>query len=163
MPRLLFSILLLSVLCACGSSTSGTRNSRSSSHSKAGTEADRVIDYAVSFEGTRYRYGGTSKSGMDCSGLMYVSFRQAEVDLPRVSRDMAREGSPVSLSNASPGDLLFFSTNKKREGINHVGLIVERKGNEIHFIHSTTSRGVIISSLNEQYWKSAFVKARKLI
>ena len=117
----------------------------------------------MSFEGTRYRFGGTSKAGMDCSGLVYVSFKEADLELPRVSRDMAKQGRSVPLTKAQPGDLLFFSTSKKGRGINHVGLIVEREGGDIQFIHSTTSRGVIISSLDEKYWKNAFVQARKMI
>ena len=163
MTRLLCSLFLLLALCACGSSASGTRNSRSSSYSKASSPTEQIIQYAVSFEGTRYRFGGTSKAGMDCSGLVYVSFKEADLELPRVSRDMAKQGRSVPLTKAQPGDLLFFSTSKKGRGINHVGLIVEREGGDIQFIHSTTSRGVIISSLDEKYWKNAFVQARKMI
>ena len=122
MTRLLCSLCLLLALCACGSSASGTRNSRSSSYSKASSPTEQIIQHAVSFEGTRYRFGGTSKAGMDCSGLVYVSFKEADLELPRVSRDMAKQGRSVPLAKAKPGDLLFFDDD---EGlITHVGILL---------------------------------------
>jgi cell wall-associated NlpC family hydrolase len=76
---------------------------------------------------------------------------------------MAKRGKRISLSQTTEGDLVFFQTNKNRKTINHVGLVVETKGKEVFFIHSTTSKGVIISSLDERYWKSAFVEVRRVI
>jgi len=115
------------------------------------------------FEGTRYKFGGTTRSGMDCSGLVYVAFGKESIQLPRVSRDMATRGKSVSLSRASKGDLVFFQTNKNKRVINHVGLVTSTKGGEVQFIHSTSSKGVIISSLDERYWKAAFVEVRRII
>jgi cell wall-associated NlpC family hydrolase len=121
------------------------------------------IDYARTFEGTGYKFGGTTKAGMDCSGLIYAVFKNEDVIMPRISRDMATKGVSVrSLNDVIEGDLVFFKTNK-RNAINHVGLVVEKKNGEIFFIHSTTSRGVIISSLEENYWKNAFVEVRRII
>ena len=76
---------------------------------------------------------------------------------------MATQGNKISLNKTNKGDLVFFRTNKNKKTINHVGLVVENKKGEIFFIHSTTSLGVIISSLNEKYWKNSFVEARKII
>ena len=99
---------------------------------------------------------------MDCSGLVYSAFKAEGVLMPRVSRDMAKKGKKVSLKNVTKGDLVFFRTNG-RKTINHVGLVIEAEKGELMFIHSTTSKGVIISSLNESYWKNAFVEVRRII
>jgi len=123
---------------------------------------ENIIDFAKSFEGTRYKFGGTTEEGMDCSGLVYTAFKKENVIMPRISRDMAGKGVSVTLKEVTEGDLVFFKTSR-RNSINHVGLVVENKRGEILFIHSTTSKGVIISSLEEDYWKKAFVEVRRVI
>lgn len=125
-------------------------------------KAENIINYAKTFEGTRYKFGGTTKAGMDCSGLIYTSFKQEDILMPRISRDMATKGIQISVNDVQEGDLVFFKTSK-RNTINHVGLVVKSNRGEIHFIHSTTSLGVIISSMDESYWKKAFVEARRVI
>ncbi|WP_194768148.1 C40 family peptidase [Tamlana sp. I1] len=127
------------------------------------SKAENIIDYALQFEGVRYKWGGTTKSGMDCSGLVYESFRSSDIILPRISRDIAKKGSKVALKKVHIGDLLFFKTGNRRNSINHVGLIVAIRNNDIEFIHATTSRGVIISHLNETYWLNAFEEARRVL
>ena len=127
------------------------------------TKTDKIVSNALTYKGVKYKYGGTTKSGMDCSGIIYVSYLKENVQLPRVSRDMAKKGKKVSLKNAKKGDLLFFKTSKKRGGINHVGMIVSVTNNQIRFIHSTTSKGVITSLLSNNYWKKAFVKATRIL
>jgi cell wall-associated NlpC family hydrolase len=123
---------------------------------------ESLINDARAFEGTRYKFGGTTENGMDCSGLVYAVFKKQDVLMPRISRDMATKGISVSLKEVIGGDLVFFKTSK-RNTINHVGLVVETKRGEIFFIHSTTSRGVIISSMEEDYWKKSFVEVRRII
>lgn len=76
---------------------------------------------------------------------------------------MAKEGKRINLNQAQPGDLLFFKTNRSRNVINHVGIVVETNGDDIRFIHSSTSRGVIISSITETYWQRAFSEARRVL
>ena len=124
---------------------------------------EAIVKHAKTFNGTKYKFGGTTKKGIDCSGLVYTSYQKEGITMPRVSRDMATKGKRVSLSKVSKGDLLFFKTNKNKNTINHVGLIVENKKGEIFFIHATSSLGVIISSLEERYWKNAFVEVRRVI
>ncbi|MEN8800205.1 MAG: C40 family peptidase, partial [Flavobacteriaceae bacterium] len=102
-------------------------------------KADRIINTALTYSGVRYKYGGTSAQGMDCSGLLFVSFGKNEIDLPRVSHEMAGEGKRISLNKVRKGDLLFFKTSRKGKRINHVGLVVSIEEDEIKFIHSTTS------------------------
>lgn len=122
----------------------------------------KVSENAKAFVGTKYKYGGTTKRGMDCSGLIYTAFLQEDIAIPRTSRAMSHLGNRLNLREVEIGDLLFFETDKKKRVINHVGLVVDRESDEIYFIHSTTSRGVIISSLDENYWKQNFVMARSI-
>ncbi|GAB1855425.1 hypothetical protein MHTCC0001_02590 [Flavobacteriaceae bacterium MHTCC 0001] len=131
---------------------------------KKPSKRQQIVNYSKQFLGTRYKWGGTTRKGMDCSGLVFESFRAHDIYLPRISRDIARKGFKIKLRETLKGDLLFFKTGKsRRNAINHVGLVVEIKNNAIYFIHSTSSKGVIISSLNEDYWKSAFVEVRRIL
>jgi cell wall-associated NlpC family hydrolase len=122
-----------------------------------------ITSFALDQKGTRYKYGGTTKKGMDCSGLIYTSYLQENISLPRTSRGMSLKGDRLKLAEVNIGDLLFFETNKNKKVINHVGLVIEIQPGHIFFIHSTTSRGVIISSLADGYWFDHFVMARRLI
>ena len=163
--RLFFLIVSLLALVSCGSSKH-TRNIPSSSSETSanppGPKLLKVRKNALDYLGTRYRYGGTTRKGMDCSGLIYTAFMQEGIALPRTARDMSLMGDRLNLKETQNGDLLFFETNKKRSVINHVGLIVEKEGPLLHFIHSTSSRGVIISTMDEAYWRSHFVMARRI-
>lgn len=124
---------------------------------------DKVVFNALQFEGVIYRRGGVTSDGFDCSGLIYTSFIKENILLPRQSMYMANKGAEITLDQARKGDLLFFITGRKSRKINHVGLIVSIEDNEINFIHSTSGRGVIISSLSEKYWKKSFLKATKVL
>ncbi|WP_047416666.1 C40 family peptidase [Cellulophaga sp. Hel_I_12] len=125
--------------------------------------AEDIIDSALEFSGTRYKLGGTTSKGMDCSGLLFVAFSNHDIHLPRTSYSMAEEGKEIRLKEVTKGDLVFFKTSRKAKKINHVGLVVAIDDGEIKFIHSTTSRGVIVSSLKEGYWNSAFIKATRIL
>lgn len=126
------------------------------------SKIDGVVESAMGYTGVRYKYGGVSKKGMDCSGLLYVSFLENDIPLPRTSDLMAEKGKRIKVSRVQKGDLLFFKTQRGRNKINHVGLVVQVEGDDVRFIHSTTSRGVIVSSLREGYWNYAFVKATRI-
>ncbi|UZH54232.1 C40 family peptidase [Salinimicrobium tongyeongense] len=130
---------------------------------EAEEETFSIIDYALQFLGTKYKYGGTTPQGMDCSGLVYTCFLENNIELPRSSRDMALLGDELELRHVKLGDLLFFKTDRRKKAINHVGLVVELDQDNIFFIHSSSSRGVIISALNENYWKEHFVMARRIL
>lgn len=121
-----------------------------------------IIDFAKTFQGTKYKFGGMTEAGMDCSGLVCVAFEKENISLPRISRDIATKGVLISYKDIEEGDLVFFKTSRKNV-ITHVGLVVESKRGKVKFIHSTTSAGVIISSLDEAYWKKAFAEVRRVI
>ncbi|MCK0191021.1 C40 family peptidase [Arenibacter sp. F20364] len=126
-------------------------------------KTQQIINTALTFSGTRYKFGGTTNNGMDCSGLLYVAFGEHDIQLPRASYQMAEEGQKINLKEVDKGDLLFFGTSRRKNNINHVGLVVQVDGDDIKFIHSTSSRGVIVSSLQEGYWNYAFIKAARVL
>jgi cell wall-associated NlpC family hydrolase len=163
MKRLYLLALISILLTSCGSSRTTSEAKIHKTEKVSEEKRSSIVNYAKTFEGTRYKFGGTSKKGMDCSGLVFTAFNKENIALPRISRDMAKKGKRISLSQSSEGDLVFFRTNKSRTAINHVGLVIKSQSGEILFIHSTTSKGVIISSLEENYWKKAFVEVRRVI
>jgi cell wall-associated NlpC family hydrolase/LysM repeat protein len=124
-------------------------------------KADFIISTASQNLGTPYRSGGTSSNGFDCSGLVCTTFEKANVKLPRSSHEMATVGIKIHKSKAQKGDLIFFRTRGSR--ISHVGLITEITENDIKFIHSSSSSGVIISSVNEEYYKKRFVQINRVL
>lgn len=142
--------------------TTSKTTSAKKTNRKSLSKADKIINTALTFSGTKYKWGGTTKKGMDCSGLLFVSFRKNGIELPRISYQMAGKGEKVKTKNVVKGDLLFFKTSRGRR-INHVGMVVSTKNNEIKFIHASTSRGVTVSSLQETFWNNAFVKATRIL
>ena len=139
-------LLLISFLFLGVSSFAGIQGTK-----KPKGKAKKVIQTAQTFLGTRHQMGGLTKSGIDCSGLVYTAFKKNRIRLPRTSREMSKRGKKIKARKAEPGDLIFFATGRNRK-INHVGIItdVSRKG--ITFIHASTSKGVIYSKLTSSYW-----------
>lgn len=121
----------------------------------------QLINTAMENLGINYRGGGTSKEGFDCSGLMYYTFKNYDITLPRSSHEMAKIGTKLATNEIKKGDIIFFKTRGKRV-INHVGMVVEVLQDEIKFIHSSTSSGVIISSTKEPYYSKSFTQANRL-
>lgn len=123
---------------------------------------DQLILKASEHLGTRYRSGGTTEEGFDCSGLMCYTFNSYDIKLPRSSIEMASHGSKIDTQNAQKGDLIFFKTNGRRQ-INHVGMVVEVLDGEIKFIHSSNHGGVIISSTKESYYQRNFAQVNRVL
>jgi cell wall-associated NlpC family hydrolase len=121
-----------------------------------------IIQTAKSYSGTPYRYGGTTRSGIDCSALVYHSFAAVGVDIPRTSKEQSKLGEKVPLKNARPGDVLFFATGKKKKEVSHTGIVTEIKNKEVRFIHASTSRGVTEDYLSNSYWTKAFLFVKRL-
>ena len=125
--------------------------------------ASKIIRHAKSFEGTRYKYGGITKKGMDCSGLVVTAFKKENIILPRTTTDLSKRGDWIDVKKVKKGDLLFFATKKSSRKINHVGIVTTSRPGYVEFIHTSSSRGVIISNLAEKYWYLAYVQARRVL
>lgn len=126
-------------------------------------KASNIVKTAEKFIGTPYQYGRKSSTGTDCSGLVIQVFSQNNVSLPRRSQDQANSGRAIKVSDIRPGDLLFFATGGGNR-VSHVGIVHDiNSDGDIYFIHASTSRGVILSSLKESYWNQAFLFARRVL
>lgn len=126
------------------------------------SKAEFLIAKASEYIGTRYRRGGTTSAGFDCSGLMFHTFKNIDMTLPRSSHEMASVGERINKSQAQKGDLIFFATFGGSR-ISHVGMITEVLEDEIKFIHSSTSAGVMISSTKESYYSRSFVQINRVL
>ena len=115
-------------------------------------EAGKLISELEKHIGEPYRNGGLSSKGWDCSGLVRTAFSRAlALELPRTSEDMHIRGTEIPIEKGRAGDLVFFDIGSKKPS--HVGVFL---GNS-EFIHVSTSSGVIVSSLNEKYYKRHFI------
>ncbi|WP_460117083.1 C40 family peptidase [Pseudomonas sp. S2_C03] len=125
--------------------------------------ADSILERGMSLIGTRYRFGGTSEAGFDCSGFIGYLFREeAGMNLPRSTREMINVDAPlVSRSALKPGDLLFFATNGRRGRVSHAGIYL----GDNQFIHSSSrkSGGVRVDSLGDSYWSKTFIEAKRAL
>lgn len=129
---------------------------------KSSALAEQLIDSASDYLGVNYLQGGTTEKGFDCSGLIFTTFKKFDIALPRSSNEMSKIGTKIDPDEIKKGDLIFFKTNG-RSVINHVGMVIEVLSDEIKFIHSATSSGVIISSTKESYYGRAFVQANRIL
>jgi murein DD-endopeptidase len=119
----------------------------------AGEKAART---AVSMIGRPYRYRGDGPEGFDCSGLVRYSYLTAGVDVPHGTEILLKVTSPLSMSSARIGDLLFFEENGKK--YSHVGIYL---GNDL-FVHAPTSGGKVKKdSLRDPHWKKSFLEVRR--
>ena len=118
-----------------------------------------VVDAARSYQGVPYLYGGTTRLGLDCSGLLQLSFGEAGVNIPRSSNEQAVWGESVKSTDLRPGDLVFFGASPGSRTITHVGLVTVVDDEGVDFIHASTSLGVVENSLESDYYLSRFIRA----
>ncbi len=137
LPRSLQSFFIFLLLAGCASQKARVREQK----------IGEVISIARTFMGTPYKYGGTTRAGMDCSGLTTNAFRAINLSLPRSAEDQSTVGEKVKQKDLRPGDLLFFATGKKKREITHVGLVTE----------------VIETDLSQDYYAKRYRFARRII
>ena len=158
MIRVLFlSAILLLVGCA---STAQKQQSAwiqvDKKTSASGWPITPFQEYFDEWKSVNYKYGGLSKKGVDCSGFVFLTFLdQFGVKLPRNTKLLVKLGKAVPKNKLKTGDLVFFKTSRT---VRHVGIYLS----DNKFIHASTSKGVITSSLNNRYWSQKFWKAKRL-
>ena len=123
-------------------------------------QGQAIADFALQFVGYPYVYGGSSPSGFDCSGFTSYVYKQFGYSINRTASTQLDNGYAVSMSELQPGDLVMFKKGSTSKRATHVGLYI---GNN-QFVHaSTSSVGVIISSMSEAYYTTGFVGGRRLV
>lgn len=153
--RLWLFLLILLLLNACSASRKAKVRDK---------QVSQVIQTARTFTGTPYKWGGTTRAGMDCSGLTGNAFRAVNLTLPRTADAQALVGEKVKMKDLIPGDLVFFATGKKKREITHVGIVTEVKSKDnVKFIHASTSLGVVETNLYSDYYVKRFRSARRII
>ena len=147
------SALLFLLITACS-------NSKNLSHpvsisAKDSPTVKKLYTHYNEWRGVKYRDGGMSKKGVDCSGFVHLAYKQKlHKKIPRSTELMSESGKKININNVRPGDIVFFKTGWK---VRHVGIYVG-KG---EFIHASSSRGVTKSELNNPYWKDAYWMSRR--
>ena len=148
-PQLLILLALTLFLTQC-KSTKSRVNHQSSVKQKLEREFKK-------YKGVKYRYGGTTSRGFDCSGYVQRVYKEAfNINLPRTTKAMMKTGVKVSKKNLKIGDLVFFHPTRKYY---HVGIYM---GDGV-FMHASTSKGVMKSRLDLKYWQRSYVTARRIL
>lgn len=119
--------------------------------------ASTLLSAYNEWKGTPYKWGGVTASGIDCSAFMQIVFADyLNINLPRTTQKQIYTGRTVKRNRLRTGDLVFFKTGRKTL---HVGVIIDNP----RFLHASTSEGVTISSLNDYYWRSRFLTAKRVM
>ncbi len=119
-----------------------------------GVRAD-IVQTALAQQGKKYRSGNKGPDYFDCSGLVYFSYRQAGISVPKTAEAQGLFGAEIPRDYVQPGDLVLF----KIKGDDHVGIMINRN----EFVHASRSRGVCVDSLNSAYWRRYILGFRAII
>ena len=139
-----------------------TNTRKKSVTTKESSIRKNVVSQALKCKGTKYKYGGRSLKGFDCSGLTTYVMKKVNIDISGSSRTQSKKGKKVAISKAKPGDLVFFSHRKGQ--VNHVAIVVKNGKSGLEVIHSTSSKGVVIQNVSRSnYWKPRMLFARDII
>lgn len=148
-------IAALGFVTACGGAE--RRAQASQRDGSKSSVADALNLQYNEWKGVRYREGGLSKKGVDCSGFVQLTFRnRLGKSIPRTTKALSKFGKKIRRRSLRPGDLVFFKTGRK---VRHVGIYY----GDNRFLHASTSRGVMISGLDDIYWGERFWQARRVL
>lgn len=151
--KIIFGIIILLSLNAC--SQHKTLSPPTSISKQDSPTIQKLYNQYNNWRGVKYREGGMSKKGVDCSGFVQITYKdKLNKNIPRTTELMSKKGRAVSMNDLRPGDLVFFKTGWN---VRHVGIYVS-KG---EFIHASSSRGVTKSKLNNPYWKNTYWMSRR--
>ena len=151
--RFLYLLFILLLTSGCASHKAKVREE----------QVGEVISTARTYMGTPYKYGGTTRAGMDCSALTIHAYKSINLSLPRSAEDQSKVGQKIKEGDLQPGDLVFFATGKRRRQVTHVGLVVDVRRKNVKFIHASTSLGVIETDLSQDYYTKRYRGARRII
>jgi len=143
-------------------SASGSSGSSSSSSGGSSGAGSNLVNYAKQFIGIRYKWGGTTTQGFDCSGYTQFVMRHFGARIPRVSRDQAQGGTAVKKENLRVGDVVYFARSATNRTVNHVGIYIG-SGNFIHSSSGGGGKGVTISNLNSGSYAKRYMGARRYL
>ena len=131
-------------------------------HLKTDDVINKLIEEARSYTGVPYKWGGNTRSGIDCAGLTVQAYKAINIALYRTADAQALQGENVTLEELKPGDLVFFTKEKNTKAVTHVGLVTEIRNGQAIFI-SATRRGVEMGSLSEEHWRVLYWGARRIV
>ena len=156
--RILLLAFFIALLTAC--SGTPTEKSTEKKHTinlnQTSLVKKNLLKQFNEWKGAKYRLGGLSKKGVDCSGFVYLTFQQRlGIEIPRTTALQSKVGKKVTKKQLKSGDLVFFKTSSK---VRHVGIYLS----EGNFLHASTSKGVIISNLSNSYWAEKYWKSQRL-
>lgn len=168
MKQLLYFLFFIIFFASCKTSskitTTKSKNNSGLSTKRTNKLIDEIVETATDNIGVKYKTAGTTRSGYDCSGLVFATFGQYDIALPRTSFEQSKTGTDLgqNTNKAQKGDLIFFRTNDRSQ-INHVGIVTEVTDDEVKFVHASTSKGVIISSTKQPYYQKTFAQINRII
>jgi cell wall-associated NlpC family hydrolase len=118
---------------------------------------DKLYNFYEEWKGVKYKLGGTSKAGVDCSGFIQKLFAEKlDLDMPRTANDQSQLGKDINKQELNTGDLVFFKTGRNTR---HVGIYL----NDGKFLHASTKNGVMISSMDSEYYTKHYWKSKRIM
>lgn len=151
--------LLLLVFTGCSSTPSYPQTDQRASMSRVSEDPiiNRLHAQYKKWHHAPYKYGGVCLDGVDCSGLIQAIYKDAfGIDIPRTTKEQLYIGTKIKYSRIKPGDLIFFRTGYN---VRHVGIYFGQNS----FLHASKKYGVIISSINNPYWRGKYLMSRKVL